>query len=221
MFISQIFSRFKNLNILVEIDPDLLESLDCEDKVSTERTIQINLYKLIYAMGTIQSRRFAPSNRQKYLDKMDLIEKIYSNTEDFKIKIDETRSSCGSEILTTMSEDFGVGISVVIAMTLYNIQESTIQKIYGSDKRPDWKCQTTDNRILIVESKGSTSMATSRRQQTNALIQKNRRNGDIKVASLTVLNENNISTNRFLDPPIVPDNRVIPHKWVKSETDLI
>ena len=142
-----------------------------------------------------------------------------SNTEDFKIKIDETRSSCGSEILTTMSEDFGVGISVVIAMTLYNIQESTIQKIYGSDKRPDWKCQTTDNRILIVESKGSTSMATSRRQQTNALIQKNRRNGDIKVASLTVLNENNISTNRFLDPPIVPDNRVIPHKWVKSETD--
>lgn len=206
MFISQMFSRFKNLNISVEIDPNLLESLDCEDKTTTERTIKINLYKLIYAMGTIQSRRFAPSNRQKYLDKMDLIEKIYSDSEDLKIKINETRLSCGSEILTTMSEDFGVGISVVISMSLYNVQESTIQRIYGNDKRPDWKCQTEDNRILIVESKGSTSMATSRTQETNALYQKTRRNGDIKVASLTVLNENQISTNRFLDPPIEPNN---------------
>jgi len=161
---------------------------------------------LIYAIGTIQTRRFAPSNRQKFIDKADLIEKIHSNTADFRVKINETRITCGSEVLTTMSEDFGVGISVIVATNFFNIKDSTIQRIYGNDKRPDWECQTKDNRILIVESKGASSQATSDIQQPNALVQKNKRYGDIKVASLTLLQENLISTNKFLDPPITPDN---------------
>ncbi|WP_046756611.1 restriction endonuclease [Kordia jejudonensis] len=207
MFIRELRTRFRNLNISVEIDTALLASLDSPDKISTSRIISINLYKLIYHIGTIQTRRFAPSNRNKFLDKSDLIEKLYGETNDFRVKIDEIRATGGSETLTSISEDFGVGISIIIAESLYNIKRSTIQRIYGTQKRPDWKAQTVDNRILVVECKGSTSQATSNQQERNALIQKTRESGDIKIASLSVLNENAVSTNRFLDPPIETDNK--------------
>lgn len=206
MLIREIITRFRNLEIEVTIDPALLPTLDCTDKVSTQRKISFNLYKLIYATGTIQSRRKSPSNRQKFSDMSDLIERIDANSIEFKVKISEIQETEDPELLASISEDFGVGISVIIAENLFNIKYSTIQRIYGRDKRPDWECQTNDNRILIVESKGSSSQATSNTQLTKALIQKKRRTGDIKVASLTVINENVISTNRFLDPPINSDD---------------
>ena len=202
MLIREIITRFRNLEISVTIDPQLLPNLDCEDNISTQRIISINLYKLIYAIGTIQTRRFAPSNRMKFIDKSDLIEKIYSNTREFRVKINSIRQNGGTEVLTTISEDFGVGVSVVIAEKLFNIKFSTIQRIYGHQKRPDWKCQTNNNQILVVESKGASSQATSNNQEANALIQKAQETGDIKVASLTVINENTISTNRLIDPPL-------------------
>ncbi|WP_252810798.1 hypothetical protein [Flavobacterium sp. NRK1] len=191
-----------NRQISVEIDPLLLPDLNTLDKVTTSRTISINLYKLIYSIGAIQTRRFAPSNRMKFLDKADLVEKIYSNTNEFRIKIAEIRQATGSETLKTISEDFGVGISVAISEKLFNIKTSTIQRIYGNTKRPDWKCQMVDDRVLVVESKGAISIQTSNRQQANAIAQKNRETGDIKVASLTILNEDRISASRFIDPPI-------------------
>lgn len=207
-FIRNIASRFAYKTISVEIDPFLLPELDTVDKVTNRRDITFNLYNLIYHIGSIQTRRFAPSNRLKFLDKSDLIEKIYSDTDDFRVKINDIRSINGSETLTSISEDFGVGISVVIADKLFNIKRSTIQKIYGTAKRPDWKCQTQNNRILVIEAKGTISIQTSREQERKALIQKTKELGDVKVASLTILNENTISTNRFLDPPI--DSSDIP-----------
>jgi len=201
MFIREITSRFRNLNISVEIDPDLLEKLDCRDKSSTQRSILFNLYKLIYAIGTIQTRRFAPSNRMKFIDKSDLIEKIYPNITEFRVKLNEIRQTGGEETLASISEDFGVGISVVIAEKLFNIKFSTIARIYGHKKRPDWKCQTINNRILVVESKGASSQTASDGQERKALSQKTQECGDINVASLTVIKENETSTNRFLDPP--------------------
>lgn len=205
-FIRNITSRFSNKIISVEIDSDLLEELDTADQLTTTRNISFNLYKLIYHIWTIQSRRFAPSNRLKFSDKSDLIENLYSNTNEFRVRINDIRTNNGSETLTSISEDFGIGISVVIAEKLFNIKRSTIQKIYGTGRRPDWKCQTSDNRILVVECKGSTSMQTSTQQEVNALDQKTKEPGDIQIASLTVLNENSISTNRFLDPPIEQSN---------------
>ena len=205
-FIRNLTSRFSNKIISVEIDQDLLEELDTPDKVTTTRNITFNLYKLIYHIGTIQSRRFAPSNRLKFSDKSDLIETLYSNTNEFRVRINDVRTVNGSETLKSISEDFGIGISVVIAEKLFNIKRSTIQKIYGTGRRPDWKCQTTDNRILIFECKGSTSMQNSIQQEVNALDQKTKEPGDVQIASLTVLNENSISTNRFLDPPIEQSN---------------
>lgn len=204
MFIQELTSRFRNFTIEVAIDPLLLPTIDDNDKITTDRTISFNLYKLIYAIGTIQTRRFAPSNRMKFLDKSDLIEKIHSNTHEFRVKLGELRDNNGSEVLSTISEDFGVGISVIVAEALYNIRFSTIQRIYGHDKRPDWKCQTTDNRTLIIESKGTSYQVASVVLGKRALIQKTKRNGDVKIASISVFNEDNISTNRFLDPPIVP-----------------
>ncbi|WP_405412838.1 hypothetical protein [Maribacter sp. Asnod1-A12] len=191
-----------NRTISVEIDSLLLPHLDTADKVSTNRIIRFNLYRLIYHIGTVQSRRWAPSNRNKFQDKSDLIEKIYNGTEEFRIKTNQIRIENGSEVLTTISEDFGVGISVLIAEQLFNLNFSTIQRIYGGGRRPDWKCQTKDDRILVVECKGSTNINTSNQQQVNALQQKMMVVGDIRVASLTLLNEDEISSNRFLDPPI-------------------
>jgi len=206
MFIQELSSRFRNLTIEVTVDPLLLPTIDDTDKITTVRTISFNLYKLIYAIGTIQTRRFAPSNRMKFLDKSDLIEKIHHDTNEFRVKLDELRHINGSEVLSTISEDFGVGISVVVAEALYNIRFSTIQRIYGHDKRPDWKCQTTDNRTLIIESKGTSYQTASIVLEARALIQKTRRNGNVKIASISVFNENHISTNRFLDPPIETEN---------------
>lgn len=205
-FIRNIASRFAYKTISVEIDPDLLPELDTADKTTTTRNITFNLYKLIYHIGAIQTRRFATSNRLKFVDKSDLIEKLYSNTNEFRVRINDIRTINGSETLTSVSEDFGVGISVVIAESLFNVKRSTIQKIYGTGRRPDWKCQTQNNRILVVECKGSTSLRKSLQQQVHALDQKTKEDGDVQIASLTVLNEDTISTNRFLDPPIENSN---------------
>lgn len=205
-FIRNIASLFASKTISVEIDPDLLTHLDTVDKITTNRIITFNLYKLIYHIGAIQSRRFATSNRMKFVDKSDLIEKLYSNTNEFRVKVNDIRTINGTETLTSISEDFGVGISVVIAESLFKIKSSTIQKIYGTGSRPDWKCQTEDNRILVVECKGSSNPQTSQQQQIKALIQKTKEPGDVQIASLTLINENSISTNRFLDPPIESGN---------------
>lgn len=193
---------FENKRISVEIDPLLLPHLKTADKLTTNRTITFNLYRLIYHIGTIQTRRFATSNRLKFFDKVDLLEKIYTNTSEFRVKINEIRQLNGTETLTSVSEDFGIGISVVIAENLFSTQRSTIQKIYGTGSRPDWKCQLEDNRILVVEAKGATSNAVSNNQEARALLQKTKEPGDIQIASLTILSENHISSNRYLDPPI-------------------
>lgn len=198
---------FTSRDISTEIDPLLLTHLDCEDKVSTNRIIRISLNRLILNIGILQSRLFATSNRLKWFDKAELIEKIYGDTNEFRIKISEIRAYRGPEDLTTICADFGVGISVSIAEKLFNIKRSTVKKIDGTGIRPDWKCQTQDDRILIVEAKGSTNSYTSNRQEIRALQQKATHNGDVQIASLTVLNENKITTNRFLDPPIESDNK--------------
>jgi hypothetical protein len=165
-FIRDIAALFQNKTISVDIDPLLLPHIKTADKVTTQRTISFNLYRLIYHIGTIQSRRFATSNRLKLLDKTDLIEKIYTNTNEFRVKINEIRQVNGSETLISISEDFGIGISVVIAESLFNTKRSTIQKITGTGRRPDWKCQLTDNRIFVAEGKGATDTLTHRLKMT-------------------------------------------------------
>lgn len=205
-FIRDLTALFRSKHISVEIDPLLLPHLVTEDKTTTSRNISFNLYRLIYHIGTIQSRRFATSNRLKFLDKTDLIEKIYHDVDDFRIRISDIRNINGSETLTSISEDFGIGISVAVAERLFGIRSSTIQKIYGTGRRPDWKCQLSDQRTLVAEGKGATSIQTSNSQELNALDQKTREPADIQIASLTLLKENETSQVRLLDPPAAPNN---------------
>ena len=182
----------------------MLPHLDCDDKITQRRIIPLNLYKLIYAIGSIQTRRNAPSQRQKFSNKSDLIEKINSPDREFRINIDDIRRHQGPEGMSTVSEDFGV--SVLVAKSLFNLRPETIQRIYSTGKRPDWECQTLDYRKLVVESKGASSQATSNTQEADALIQKRRRVGNVRGASLTLIKEDQISACRFLDPPFNPGN---------------
>ncbi|SKB41034.1 PD-(D/E)XK nuclease domain-containing protein [Daejeonella lutea] len=204
--ISALLAPFRNLRVNVEIDPLLLPFLKCPDKLSLTRPITVNLFKLIYTIGTIQTRRFAPSRRQKFTDKSDLLEAVDTAGGDFKVRISNVQITLGSEILKTLSEDFGVGLSVIIAANLFHIKDSTIQRIYSHDKRPDWQCQTKGNDLLVVESKGASSDTTSERQRLNAVRQKGTRVADIRVASLTVIREHAPSSTKFVDPPVNEPN---------------
>lgn len=197
-------SRVKNYNILVKVDSNLIIPSRVRYPVdmltNSELTIQINQFKLIHAIGSIQSRRFSPSNRQKFTDKEDLIEKI-KDDDDFKVEIDKIRILLGSETLGKISEDFGVGIAVLVADYLYNIDLTTLHRITEHGKRPDIKCSTSYGDELVVESKGYSNYTNLRSQLSNAQIQKRSIVSDIHAVSLTLLSEDSISTNEFIDPP--------------------
>lgn len=201
-------SRVKNYNILVQVDNNLINPKRVRYPVdmltNSEFTIQINQFKLIYAIGSIQSRRFSPSNRQKFTDKEDLIEKIKED-DDFKVEIDKIRDLLGSETLGKISEDFGVGIAVLVADYLYNIDLTTLHRITEHGKRPDIKCRTSYGDELVVESKGYSNYTNLRSQLNNAQIQKRSIVSDIHAVSLTLLCEDSISTNEFIDPPSQPN----------------
>jgi hypothetical protein len=200
--------RVRNYNILVKLDNNLINTNRLRYPVDmitdSEFTIQINQYKLIHAIGSIQSRRFSPSNRQKFTDKEDLIEKI-KEEDDFKVEIDKIRNLLGAETLGKISEDFGVGIAVLVADHLYNINLTTLHRITEHGKRPDIKCRTSHGEELVVESKGYSNYTNLRAQLNNAQIQKRSIVSDIHAVSLTLLCENTISTNEFIDPPSEPN----------------
>ncbi|HEY4325133.1 MAG TPA: PD-(D/E)XK nuclease domain-containing protein [Mucilaginibacter sp.] len=199
--ISSYLNTFRRLRVEVDIDPLLQPFLDCHDNVSLTRVVEVGIFKLIYMIGTIQTRRYAPSNRQKFSDKSDLLEKIDATGGEFRVRLSSIRGGPGSEALTSISEDFGVGLSVLIAKELFNLKDSTIQRLYGTEKRPDWSGQTMRAQTLVVESKGASSEPTRQTQGIRALAQKNRRQADIRVASLTLIKENQISHTRLVDPP--------------------
>lgn len=190
------------LRVAVHLDSDLLPLLDCQDKTNRDRVIEISKHKLIYSIGTIEGRRFAPTNRQKYTDKTDLLEKLVDNTNEFRLRISDMQNTLSSEIISEISEEFGVGLSVVIARKLFDIDTVTIQKIKGiKGTRPDWSAILKNNRKIVVESKGSINGGSSDSQENDALVQKRAVQADLNIASISEFYENKISYNRFLDPP--------------------
>jgi len=199
--ISSYLNIVRRLRVHVEIDELLLPHLDCEDNESLSRVMEVSIFKLIYMIGTIQTRRFAPSRRQKFTDKTDLLEKIDASGGEFRVRIGQIRDRPGSEALTSISEDFGVGLSVVIASRLFRIEDSTIQRIYSNDKRPDWSGQTSTRRLMVVESKGASSEATRQTQRRSALVQKAKLQADIRVASLSLIQEDAMAHTQLVDPP--------------------
>ncbi len=202
-------SYFVRLNVYVQIDNLLLDGLDCEDKLSENRMIMVNLHELIYNIGHMQTRRISPSYRNKFEDRKDLLSLIFSVSNEFRVRVNALRIANGPDAIRAVSEDLGVGLSVCIASKLYNIDHTTVQKdiTSGKGKRPDWSCQTQNQRVIVIESKGSISVAGSKAQLTRALQQKvGGRQGDIKIASASLINENEITSVKFVDPPIIQDN---------------
>ena len=205
-------SRIKRYNVKVTVDSALVSptrGIYPVDFLSSLTTpVEVNQFKLIHAIGSIQSRRFSPSKKQKFIDKEDLIEKIKSDR-DFKVKIDEIRSGLGSETLGKISKDFGVGIAVIVADYLYDLEISTLARISKHGKRPDIKCLTKAGEEIVIESKGYSSASGLRQQIPNALTQKASISSDIHAVSLTLIKEDSITTNNFIDPPSNSNKREI------------
>ena len=211
-FISELIAGYRNVSVEVEIDPILLNGFDCLDIITTDRTIQLNLYQIIMAIGLIQSRRRAPSKRQKFFDKSDLLEHIEYNNNVLKLKVTDIVNNYGSETLGSISGDFGVGLSLAVLSELYNIDFSTIERILGNGLRPDWSCYTEDNRKIIVEAKGTSRRNYRGTQITRGLLQKASRTGNIKIVSSSYFEDNQPAHVKLIDPPINDDGENIEIK---------
>lgn len=207
MAFDSFLSRLRIYEILVEVDRALINPASRNiyrvDRL-TKNTflVGINQYQLIYAIGTIQTRRYNPSNRQKFIDKSDLIEKIKEERE-LKVDLSEIRAKLDSERLGKISEDFGVGVAVLVADYLYGLNRSTLVKIPSTGRRPDMKCLTKHNHEIIVESKGYSDYHNLMGQLGHATQQKNAVAADIHTVSLTLISEDEVCKNWFFDPPII------------------
>lgn len=187
----------------VEWDNVVQESLKPHYRTLTHARIPIRLFDLLKGIGSVQPRRVNSSWMSSMMDYGYLIEWLDA-TPDLKMKITETRTALGSEMLTEVSELMGVGLPVVVVSKLFDVQPSTIHKIIGvASRRPDWECLLKDNRTLLVESKGTTNKATSTQQLKRAVQQKNAMQGDVKVAAASVLNETVASKMKIVDPPVI------------------
>ena len=200
--------------ILVTVCPELRARLNNNNlNFNQEGTINfsVRLEDLIYATGTIQTRRFRPTERQKISDFDDLLEHISEET-DFRINISAIQQNFGPDIVGNISEDLGVGLSAVVVDKLFGIDTTTISKITDNKLRPDYQCFTRDGVHIVVESKGSTSTSYLNSCRSHSILQKGAHEADIHVVSLTCLKENDISNMEVIDPiprisHIPPDQR--------------
>jgi hypothetical protein len=156
--------------------------------------------KLILASGTIQTRRTKPTPFQKLSEKSDLLDFV-RDCDDFCIK-----KHTDTDKQISLSEDFGVGLSVLVAEHYYRINWSTLGKIRRTrGSKPDIKCFSNTNEEIRIEAKGSTNKHTRRCQKSHALRQKNNPSpADVNVASCALLKENSISDVDFSDPSVIP-----------------
>lgn len=196
---------FKEPILHVEWDDDVRESLKLIYRATNHADIPINLMDLLIGIGSVQSKRIQPSLQKSLMDYDFLIDYLTDNPE-LRIRISETKATLGSEFLKEVSELMGIGLSVVVASKIFDVQPSTISKITDTPrKRPDWNCCLNNNQTLIVEAKGSTSASTSKQQMKKAVEQKLSKAGDVRIATATVLNESSCSCMTITDPPGIED----------------
>jgi hypothetical protein len=78
--------------------------------------------KLIRAAGIIQTRRTRPTSFQKLTDKSDLLDFIRDSNDFCIVKHNDADKQIG------ISEDFGVGLSILVTDYYYRINWTTIGK---------------------------------------------------------------------------------------------
>ncbi|CAF4563383.1 unnamed protein product [Rotaria sp. Silwood1] len=123
--------------------------------------------------------------------------------------IDLARIKGGPELVGDISGDLGIGVGLMILINFFKVERSTISKITSSKLRPDIVCKR-DNLTIILECKGTSDAASFNVMAARAVRQKNSRNANIKIASVTIFNQNNISQNFLIDPPSMLENRPDP-----------
>ena len=166
--------------------------------------IPIRLFDFLKGIGTIQPKRMNPSWFTTIMDYSFLIETIY-DTPNLKIHIDAIRENLDVEHLKVVSENMGIGLSVVVVSELFDVQQSTIRRIKGTKKRPDWRCMLRDNRILIIEAKGSARKENFNRQINDAIVQKREGQGNVRIAAASMLKEADTCEMKIVDPPVTND----------------
>jgi len=191
----------------VTLDSDLYTSIKEHNPgmlLSATMRIQINLFKLMIAIGTIQTRSHQPTQLMKLNRANDLIYLIKSGSV-FSINKTQDADWNGS-----ISEDLGIGLSIMIAHHFFKLKWSMLGKIIRSNEtKPDIKCMTSLIKELIIEAKGTThNYYRERTQIPDSSGQKDNPNvqADIRVASCSLLKENLISNVHFSDPPVLSPN---------------
>ena len=194
----------ENKEIEVILDSELISSISNNNPnliiEENPLRIRINLFELILAIGCIKTRRSNPTNRQSFLDKCDLLESLMDSS-DFKIVLWDD-----SEVKKETSEEFGIGLSILITDYLYNIQWSTLAKIplMGRQSKPDIKCLTNDSQEIVIEAKGTTNKSRRKKQKDHSLQQKRTLPADIRISSCSLLKNEMISDVEYDDPPVIP-----------------
>jgi hypothetical protein len=199
---------FTNKNIIVNIDQRLVPSIIRNNGQLTPQSfnpsnvhnITINLRKLITAAATIQTRRTNPTRFNKLLDKSDLLDFIKECDDFCIIKHHDTDKQIG------ISEDLGVGLSVIVTDHYYKIDWTTLGKISRHRRsQPDIACMLLSNESITIEAKGSTSIGWRNCQRNYASHQKHGPTPtQVSVASCALLKESSISDVDYLDPPLLP-----------------
>lgn len=200
-----IVKLFSAPTLEVEWDDVVRQNLKPSYQGRNNAQISIRLFNLLKGLGCVQAKRVNSTWLTSLMDYNYLLERLIDAPE-LKLKITETTSLLGSERLGRVSEEFGIGLSVVVTSELFDLQPSTISKITNiNTKRPDWRCILRDNRTMVVEAKGSSNQYTSNSQLKDAIVQKNEVPANIGIATASLLNENSSSKMTLVDPPIIDD----------------
>lgn len=196
----------ENKEIEVYLDSELISSISNHNSDFTVEDnplrISVNLFKLIMAIGTIKTLSSRPTSMMKFYSVCDLLEFI-QNSPEFKIIYHPD-----SEAKRRISEELGIGLSILIANYFYDIQWSTLTKIAltGNASKPDIRCLTSQSKEMVIEAKGTINESTRITQKEHSLDQKVTVSGDIRVSSCSLLKNEAISNVEFVDPPIIPPN---------------
>ena len=130
---------FASPQIEVEWDDVVKNNLKPIYRTQNNARVPIRLFDLLKELGSVQSKRLHPSLMKSMMD-YDYLFDLIENTPELKLRITDIKAYLGSEFLTVVSGDMGIGLSVVVTSQLFDVDKSTICKIIGTGRRPDWKC---------------------------------------------------------------------------------
>ena len=199
-----------NKDITVNLDPLLVNSIVRNNGALTQQLnqpfpmqvqkVRINLMKLIIAAATIQTPRTNPTFFEKLFEESYLLEFIRKCNDFCIIK------HLDSDKQRRISEDLGVGLSVLVTDYYYRIDWTTLGKIpRRKESKPDISCISLSNESITIEAKGSIDPNWNNCQKNYARDQKRGpTHSDVSVASCALLKEASISLVDYLDPPLIP-----------------